>query len=63
MRATILIFVVEQEKLRTTCIRSVFERELWRVLKRHVHLYVEKSIEKKILWNLHRDKAIIMSYF
>ena len=30
-----------------------------RVLKQHVHLYMKKSIEKRmILWNLPQDKAI-----
>ena len=63
MRATILIFVVEQEKLRTTCIHSDFWARTVASFKTRCTSVRGKKYWKSILWNLHRYKAIIMSYF
>ena len=60
MKVTVIFFffAVELQKVRTTCIHSDF----WARTGATCTFVRGKKYRKKI-WNLHRDKAIIMSYF
>ena len=54
----VLVFAVELQIVRTTCISCDSEGGLGQVSKRHVRGRLKKALKNSILWNLHQDEAV-----
>ena len=54
----VLVFTVELQIVRTTCISCDSEGGLGQVSKRHVRGRLKKALKDSILWNLHQDEAV-----